>query len=69
MITLHPKILHCCEGPISMLSNFFVKKQVLRGTFGAIWCIQTQMFPQNSFGPKYGAFNLKKKISAHGLVL
>jgi hypothetical protein len=52
-----------------MLSNFFGTKQVLRGTFGAIWCIQTQMYPQNSFEPKYGAFYLKKKIIAHGLVL
>jgi hypothetical protein len=60
---------HCCEAPISMLSNYFGKKQVLRGTLGAIWCIQTKMYPQNSFEPKYGAFYLKNKLSAHGLVL
>ena len=62
-------MLLCCEAPISMLFNFFGKKQVHRGTFGAIWCIKTQMYPQNSFESKYGAFYLKKKISAHGLVL
>ncbi len=62
-------MIHCCEAPISMLSNYFGKKQVLRGTFGEIWRIQIQMYPQNSFEPKYGAFYLKKKISVHGLVL
>ena len=31
--TLHPKMDHCCEAPRSMLSNYFSKKQVLRGTF------------------------------------
>ena len=45
---------HCCEVPISMISNYFGKKQVLRGTFRAIWRIQTQMCPQFSFEPKYG---------------
>ena len=62
-------MIHCCEAPISMLSNYFGKKQVLRGIFRAIWCIQTQMYAQNSFEPKYGAFYLKNKLSAHGLVL
>ena len=41
--TLHPKIIHCCEAPRSMLSNYFCKKQVLRGTFEEIWRIQIQM--------------------------
>ena len=62
-------MIHWCAAPIFMPSNYFGKKQVLRGTFGAIWFIQTQMYPQNSFEPKYGAFYLKKKISANGLVL
>ena len=66
---MHPKMIHCCEAPISTLSNYFGEKQVLRGIFGAICCIQTQMYPQNSFEPKYGAFYLKNKLSAHGLVL
>ena len=57
---------HCCEAPIF---NYFDKKQGLRGNFGAIWCIQTKMYPQNTFKPKYGAFYLKNKFSAHGLVL
>ena len=29
-------MIHYCAAPISMLSNYFGKKQVLRGTFGAI---------------------------------
>ena len=44
-----------------MLYNYFGKNQVLRSTFGEIWRIQIQMYPQSSFEPKYGAFNLKKK--------
>ena len=67
--TLHPKMTHCCEAPIAMPSNYFGKKQVLRGTFWAIWRIQTEIYPLNSFEPKYGAFYLKNKLSAHGLVL
>ena len=35
--TLTPRITHCCEAPKSMLSNYFGKKQVLRGTFWEIW--------------------------------
>ena len=62
-------MIHCCEAPRSMLSNYFGKKKVLRGTFGEIWRIQIQMYPQTSFEPKYGAFNLKNKVSAHGLGL
>ena len=58
---LYPKILHCCEAPRSMISNYFDKKQVLKGTFGEIWRIQIQMYPQTSFNPKYGAFNLKTR--------
>ena len=60
-LTLHPKIKHCCEAPRSMLSNFFGKNQVLRGTFGEIWHIQNQMNLETSFEPKHGAFNLKKQ--------
>ena len=44
-----------------------VKKNVLRGTYGKIWRIQIKMCPQTSFEPEYGAFNLKNKVSAHGL--
>ena len=62
-------MLHCCEAPRSMLSNYFGKKQVLRGTFGEIWRIQIQIYPQNYVEPKYGAFNLKNEVSAHGLGL
>ena len=45
-----------------------VKKEVLIGTFGEIWRIQIRMYPQTYIEPKYGAFNLKNKVSAHGLV-
>ena len=62
-------MLHCCEAPRSMLSNYFGKKQVLRGTFWEIRHIQIQIYPQTSLEPKYGAFNLKNEVSAHGLGL
>ena len=51
------------------LTTLVKKKQVLRGTFGEIWRIQIQMYPQTPIEPKYGAFNLKNKVSAHGLGL
>ena len=52
-----------------MLSNYFGKKQVLRGTFGEIWRIPIQLYHQTSIQPKYGAFYLTNKVSAHGFVL
>ena len=67
--TLIPLITHCCEASRSMLSNYFGKKQVLRGTFGEIWRIQIQIYPQTSIEPIYGAFSLTNKVSAHGLGL
>ena len=60
-------MIHCCEATKSMLSNYFGKKQVLRGTCWVIWRIQTQIYPQNM--PKCFGFYLKNKVSAHGLVL
>ena len=66
---LNPNITHCCEAPRSMLSNYFGKKQVLRGTFGEIWRIQIQLYHQTSIQPKYGAFYLTNEVSAHGFVL
>ena len=62
-------MIHCSEAHRSMLSNYFGKKQVLRGTFGEIWRIQIHMYPQTSSEPKYGAFNLKNKVSADRLGL
>ena len=47
----------------------FVQKQVLKGTFGEIWCIQIQMYPKTDVELKYGAGNLKNKVSAHRLEL
>ena len=44
--TLHPRMIHCCEAPRSMLSNYFYKKQILRGTIGEIWRKQIQMYPK-----------------------
>ena len=67
--TLHPKFIHCCEAPKSMLSNYFSKKQVLRGTFGEIWHIQIQMHLKKYVELKYGACYLKNKVSAHRLGL
>ena len=60
---------NCCEAPISMLSNYFGKIQLLRDNFGESWRIQIQMYPQTSIEPKYGEFYLKNKVNAHGLVL
>ena len=68
-LNLNTKIPHCCEAPRSMLSNYFGKKQVLRGTFGEIWRIQIQIYPQTSIEPRYGAFYLTNEVSAHGLGL
>ena len=67
--TLNPQITHWCEAPRSMLSNYFGKRQVLRGTFGEIWSIQIQIYPQTSFEPRYGAFYWTNGVSAHGLGL
>ena len=61
--TLHPKMIHCCEAPI--LSNYFCKNQVLRGTFGEIWRIQIQIYPKTYVELKYGACYLNNKVSAH----
>ena len=62
-------MIHCCEAPRSILSNYFDKKQVLRGTFGEIWRIQIQIYHQTTIEPKDGAFYLKDEVSVHGLVL
>ena len=51
--------------PRSMLSNYFGKKQVLRGTFGEIWRIQIQLYHQTSIQPKYWAFYSTNEVSAH----
>ena len=67
--TLNLQITHCCEAPRYMLSNYFCKKQVLRGTFGKIRRIQIQIYPQTSIEPGYGASYLTNKVSAHGLGL
>ena len=67
--TLHPKIIHCCEAPRSMLSNYFSKQQVLKDTFGEIWHIQIQMYPKTYVELKYGACYLKNKVSTHKLGL
>ena len=66
---MNPQKKHCCEAPRSMLSNYFGKKQVLRGTFGEIWRIQILIYPQTSIEPRYGAFYLTNEVSAHGLGL
>ena len=40
-------------------------KKVLRGTFWKIRHIQIQIYTQTYIEPKYGAFYLKNKVSAH----
>ena len=66
---MDPKMIHCCEAFKSMLSNYFCKRQVLRGTFGEIWRIQIQIYPKTYVELKYGACYLKNKVSAHRLGL
>ena len=61
LLKLHPKMIHCCEAPRSMLSNYFCKKQVLRGTFGEKWRIQIQIYLKTYVDLKYGACYLKKQ--------
>ena len=51
----------------TLLSNYFGKKQVLRGTLGEIWRIQIQIYPKTSIESIYGALSLTNKVSAHGL--
>ena len=60
-------MIHCCEAPRSMPSNYFCKMQVLRGTFGEIWRIQIQIYPKPYVELKYGEFYLKNKVSANRL--
>ena len=69
--TLHLKMLHCCEAPISIISNYFCKRQVLGGTFGEIWRIEIQIYPKTYVELKYGACYMNNKVSAHilGLVV
>ena len=62
-------MIHCCEAPISMLSTYLCKNQVLRGTFGEISRTQIQMYPKKYFDLKYGAFNLKNEVIGHRLGL
>ena len=61
--TLNPKMIHCCEVLITMLSNYFFTTQVFRGTFGQMWCIQISIYTQTSNEPKYGEFYLKNEVS------
>ena len=53
-------MIHCGETPKCMLSKYSGKKKLgLKGTFGEIWHIQIQLFPQTSFEAKFGSSNLK----------
>ena len=52
-----------------MLSNYFCKIQVLRGTFGEIWRIQIEMDPKTYVELEYGACYLKNEVSARRLGL
>ena len=62
-------MLHCCEAPRSKLSNYFWKKQVLRGTFGEICHKQIQIYTKTYIELKYGACYLNNEVSAHRLGL
>ena len=53
----------------SFLNTLVEKKLVLQGTFGEIWRIQIQLYPQTSFEAKFGSFNFTNKVSAYGLGL
>ena len=62
-------MVRSCEPPRSMLSNYFCKKQVLRGPFGEIWRIEIQVYPKTYVYLKYGACYLKSEVSVHRLGL
>ena len=62
-------MIHCCEAPRSMLSNYFCKKQVLRGTYGEIRRIQIQIDFKTYVELKYGACYLKNEVIVHRLGL
>ena len=59
-------MIHCCEAPKSMLSNYFCKNQVLRGTFGEIWRIQIQIYPKTYVELKSPLFQLVLTIHCRG---
>ena len=61
--TMHPKMLHSCEAPRSVLSNYLSKKQVLRHTFGEIWRILIQIYPKTYVELKYGACYLNNEVA------
>ena len=61
--TLHPKITYCCEALKTMLSNYLLTTQVLRGTFFKICRIQIKTYTLTSIKPKYGAFYLRIQVS------
>ena len=50
------------------LSKNHQDKKGLEGIFWKIWRIQVQIYPKTYIEPKYGAFYLKNKVSARGLV-
>ena len=54
-------MIHCCEAPIYMLSNYFGTKQVHEATFGEIWRIQIQLYPQTPIEPKNRGILLDKR--------
>ena len=62
-------MIHCFEAPRSMLSNYFCKKHIIRGTFGEIWRIQIQIYLKTYVDLKYGACYLKNEVNAHRLGL
>ena len=66
---LHPISKYSCEVHKYMLSNYFCEKLVLRGTFGKVWRIHIQIYPQTLMKSKYGAFYLNNEVRVHGLAL
>ena len=52
-----------------MLSNYFCKNQVLKGTFWEIRRIQIQISPQTPTKSKYVEFYFNNKGAIHWLVL
>ena len=62
-------MIHCCEAPRSMLSNYFGKKKTTPSYFWGNLAHTNPNVPLNLFEPKDIAFNLKNKVSAHELGL
>ena len=62
-------MIHCCQAPISMLSNYLGKNKYLEVLLGQSGAYKPKCTLKTLLSQKYGAFYLKNKLSGNGLVL